>query len=185
MRMAAELRTSAAARTSSLRTSRQSARVGSSTRRRRPNLPTTMPAAAFASCAASADVAPAAIASASVATTVSPAPVTSATSRAVGRQVAFDAVGREPHAVLAHRDQHARRTAPARERRPRRARASSFVRMRRLRRHLRFVMVRRDQRGAGVVSRVRDLRIDEHRDAVRLARSATSRRHQPPRDEAL
>ena len=82
------------------------------------------------------------------------------------------------HAVLAARDQHALAAARARGR-SRAARARVVVGAdAHVRRDLRFVVVRRHERRAGVVVDVRDLRIDQHRHCRARARCSTMARHQ-------
>ena len=144
-----------------------------------PNLPTTMPAARLARCAASASEAPAASPSASAAMTVSPAPVTSDTSRASAGELRFPIRRQQPHAVLAARDQHALAAAPARGRVRRRVARFVCGPDPHVRDRLRLVVVRRDDRRARVVVDVRDFRIDQDRDAAALPLPSTHARATP------
>ena len=72
----------------------------------------------------------------------------------------------QPQAVLAAGDHHRRRSGEGAEGAGRRA-GVGVVADPHVRRHFGFVVVRRDQRGAGVGREVRDLGIDQHRDAGR------------------
>ena len=115
--------------------------------------------------------------------TVSPAPVTSATSRAVaGRCPSKDSSS--SHMPCSPRVMSTPRRGCAIAKGARGRLRVGFPADAQVRRDLRLVVVRRDQRGARVVLEVRDLRIDQQRHTP-LTGDRRQARHQCTRDGAL